>query len=140
MLEKQKVQYEEFMMFNSDKKTHTPLYIKYIPDRPLQAVFIRLASLMTPFWNSVPYKSIRELAKITGFHQSKLLGKIKTLERLNAITTVDGYLYINPYLATKSRDVELSTLKHFLSETGEYDEENDPVFTFTITQQKDFGI
>lgn len=132
MLAKQKVKYGEFMMFNSDKETHLPLYLKYIPDRPLQNVFIRLASLMTPFWNSIPYKSIRKFAKTVNMEYSRLSGRIKTLERLGVIAITDEYLYINPYIVTKSRDIEFSTIKYFLSETGEYDEEGEPKCIFTI--------
>lgn len=135
MLDKKKVKYNEFLMLNSDKETHLPLYLKYIPDRPLQNVFLRLASLMTPFWNSIPYKSIRELAKIVDLHQSKLLGKIKILEALGVVATTNEYLYINPYIATKSRDVESVAIRNFVSETGDYNEEGEPIYGFTIAMK-----
>lgn len=132
MLDKKKVKYDEFLMLSSDKKTHLPLYLKYIPDRPLQNVFLRLASLMTPFWNSIPYKSIRELAKMVDMNYSRLAGKIKLLDALGVIAITNEYLYINPCIATKSKDVEYVTLKHFLSETGTFNEDGEPIYGFTI--------
>lgn len=107
--------YKESLSFHVDIVTSKPLYSMYLQDRLLENLFVLLASNMTPFWNSIPYDGIRKFTKYLGYNSYPLLNtKLKKLKELDMIAISKWYLYINPFFATKSRDIHDITLEYFM--------------------------
>lgn len=121
MLLKFSAKYNKAIKYQIDEKTLEPLYSIYLNDKSLERTFILLTSKMTPLWNSLFYGNIRDFAEQLGQSYSQLSKKLKKLKDLDLITTNRGYLYINPFFATKSRDIYDVTLEHFMQPVTDKD-------------------
>lgn len=120
MAEKVNLKYEKFLMLNSSTNSKIPYVNLYITDAPLKRLFLELAFEMTPFWNSLPYTNIREFTTYMGRQSYTVFGhKIHQLVELDAICIKYNYLYVNPFLATKSNKIYSLTRDLFV-ENDEY--------------------
>ena len=103
-----------FVRFDVRLETKEMKYIEDIEKDEEQILFAKLCSKMTPFWNSIKYTGLKELAEMLKLKSvSRLSNKINSLEGLNIIKRYNGYLYINPHYASKSADIKNSTLEVF---------------------------
>jgi hypothetical protein len=115
MLLKFASKYNGLLSFQTDNITSKPLYNMYLQDKPLENTFVLLASNMTPFWNSLPYDNVRSFTEYLGYNSyTGFSAKLKKLKELGMIVIDKGYLYINPFFATKSRDIHNITLEYFM--------------------------
>lgn len=103
-----------FVRFDINTETKEMKYLEDIPKEEEQVLFAKLCSKMIPFWNSIKYTGLKELAEIFKLKSaSKLSMKIVNLEKLNIIKRDNGYIYINPQYASRSASVKNSTLDIF---------------------------
>ena len=76
-----------------------------LTDRTEKAIFMELAELMRPFWNSVDYTSISKLGEQIGIKSRTYMSNtINRFERLNLVIRCNNYLYINYNYVTKCED------------------------------------
>lgn len=109
-----------FLQLNSDKDSTIPYINLYIADVPLKRLFLELAFEMKPFWNSLPYTNIREFSNYMGRQSYTVFStKIHRLLELDAICIHRNYLYVNPFLATKSNKIYAS-VEALFTENGKY--------------------
>lgn len=76
-----------------------------LTDRTEKAIFMELAELMRPFWNSIDYTSISKLGEQIGIKSRTYMNNtINKFERLNLVKRHNNYLYINYNYVTKCED------------------------------------
>jgi hypothetical protein len=109
-----------YLQLNSDKNSTIPYINLYIADVPLKRLFLELAFEMKPFWNSLPYTNIREFSAYMGRQSYTVFSaKIHQLLELDAICIHRNYLYVNPFLATKSSKI-YDSVEELFTENGKY--------------------
>ena len=92
------------MQYKLDDNGRSKLSSK-ITDRAEKAIFMELAELMRPFWNSVDYTSISKLGEQIGIKSRTYMSNtINKFERLNLVIRCNNYLYINYNYVTKCED------------------------------------
>lgn len=103
-----------FIRYDINPETKRSKYKEAIDKKEEQLLFTDLCDVMIPFWNSIKYTGLKELAETLKLKSiSKLSMKIVNLENSNIIKRYNGYLYINPHYASKSSDIKNSTLEVF---------------------------
>ena len=76
-----------------------------LTDRNDRAIFMDLVELMKPFWNSIEYKSIKNLGEMIGINSRQYMSTIiNRFEKLNIVKRHDKFLYINYNYVTKCED------------------------------------
>ena len=76
-----------------------------LTDRSDRAIFIDLVELMKPFWNSVEYKSMKNLGEMLDISSRQYMSTlINRFEKLNLVKRHDKFLYINYNYVTKCED------------------------------------
>ena len=92
------------MQYKLDGNGRSKLSSK-LTDRTEKAIFMELAELMRPFWNSVDYTSISKLGEQIGIKSRTYMSNtINRFERLNLVIRCNNYLYINYNYVTKCED------------------------------------
>ena len=92
------------MQYKLDDNGRSKLSSK-LTDRTEKAIFMELAELMRPFWNSVDYISISKLGEQIGIKSRTYMSNtINKFERLNLVKRCNNYLYINYNYVTKCED------------------------------------
>lgn len=92
------------MQYKLDDNGRSKLSSK-LTDRTEKAIFMELAELMRPFWNSIDYTSISKLGEQIGIKSRTYMNNtITKFERLNLVKRCDNYLYINYNYVTKCED------------------------------------
>ena len=92
------------MQYKLDDNGRSKLSSK-LTDRTEKAIFMELAELMRPFWNSVDYTSISKLGEQIGIKSRTYMSNtINKFERLNLVKRCNNYLYINYSYVTKCED------------------------------------
>lgn len=76
-----------------------------LTDRNDRAIFMDLVELMKPFWNSIEYKSMKNLGEMIGINSRQYMSTIvNRFEKLNLVKRSDKFLYINYNYVTKCED------------------------------------
>ena len=76
-----------------------------LTDRSDRAIFIDLVELMKPFWNSVEYKSMKNLGEMLDISSRQYMSTlINRFEKLNLVKRHNKFLYINYNYVTKCED------------------------------------
>lgn len=103
-----------FIRYDINPDTKRSKYKEAIDKKEEQLLFTDLCDVMIPFWNSIKYSNLNDLANQLGIKGTcRLSTKIVNLEKLNILKRSNGYLYINPHYASKSSDIKNSTLAIF---------------------------
>ena len=103
-----------FIRYDINPDTKRSKYKEAIDKKEEQLLFTDLCDIMIPFWNSIKYNSLNDLASQLNIKGTcRLSTKIVNLEKLSIIKRYNGYLYINPKYASKSSDIKNSTLEIF---------------------------
>ena len=105
-----------------------------LTDRNDRAIFMELAELMQPFWNSVDYTSISKLGEQIGIKsRSYMSSTINKFERLNLVKRCNNYLYINYNYVTKCDDKSLRQEVLDLFESDESKKQDKPKGTLIVS-------
>lgn len=105
-----------------------------LTDRNDRAIFMELAELMRPFWNSVDYTSISKLGEQIGIRsRSYMSSTINKFERLNLVKRCNNYLYINYNYVTKCEDKLLRQEVLDLFESAEHNQQDKPKETLIVS-------
>ena len=76
-----------------------------LTDRSDRAIFMDLVELMKPFWNSIDYKSMKNLCEMIGINSRQYMSTIiNRFEKLNLVKRHNKFLYINYNYVTKCED------------------------------------
>ena len=103
-----------FIRYDISPETKRSKYKEAIDKKEEQLLFTDLCDVMIPFWNSIKYDNLSDLAtqlRVKG--TCRLSTKIVNLEKIGMIKRSNGYLYVNPHYASKSSDIKNSTLEVF---------------------------
>lgn len=76
-----------------------------LTDRSDRAIFLDLVELMKPFWNSIEYKSMKNLGEMLDINSRQYMSTlINRFEKLSLVKRHDKFLYINYNYVTKCED------------------------------------
>lgn len=90
------------LKLDSDGKTKLS---SILTDRNDRAIFMELVELMKPFWNSIDYKSMKNLGEMIGINSRQYMSTIiNRFEKLSLVKRCDKFLYINYNYVTKCED------------------------------------
>lgn len=79
-----------------------------LTDRSDRAIFMDLVELMKPFWNSIDYKSMKNLGEMLDINSRQYMSTIiNRFEKLNLVKRHNKFLYINYNYVTKCEDKAL---------------------------------
>ena len=121
------------MQYKLDGNGRSKLSSK-LTDRTEKAIFIELAELMRPFWNSVDYTSISKLGEQIGIKSRTYMSStINKFERLNLVKRCGNYLYINYNYVTKCEDKLLRQEVLELFESDEPKKQDKPKGTLIVS-------
>ena len=121
------------MQYKLDDNGRSKLSSK-LTDRAEKAIFMELAELMRPFWNSVDYTSISKLGEQIGIKSRTYMSNtINKFERLNLVIRCNNYLYINYNYVTKCEDKLLRQEVLDLFESDEPKKQDKPKGTLIVS-------
>lgn len=105
-----------------------------LTDRTEKAIFMELAELMRPLWNSVDYISISKLGEQIGIKSRTYMSNtINKFERLNLVKRCNNYLYINYNYVTKCEDKLLRQEVLDLFKNDEPKQQDEPKGTLIVS-------
>ena len=105
-----------------------------LTDRNDRSIFMELVELMHPFWNSIDYKSMKNLGEQIGIKSRTYISStINRFERLNLVKRYNNYLYINYNYVTKCEDKLLRQEVLDLFESDEHNQQDKPKGTLIVS-------
>lgn len=98
-----------------------------LTDRNDRAIFMDLVELMKPFWNSIEYKSLKNLGEMIGINSRQYMSTIiNRFEKLNLVKRYHNFLYINYNYVTKCENKLLRKEVLELFENDEPKKQDEP--------------
>ena len=105
-----------------------------LTDRSDRAIFMDLVELMKPFWNSIDYKSMKNLGEMLDINSRQYMSTIiNRFEKLNLVKRHDKFLYINYNYVTKCEDRLLRKEVLELFESDEPKKQDKPKGTLIVS-------
>ena len=109
-----------------------------LTDRSDRAIFMDLVELMKPFWNSIDYKSMKNLGEMLGINSRQYMSTIiNRFEKLSLVKRHNKFLYINYNYVTKCED---RLLRKEVLELFESDEPKNKINLKEQELWKDFKV